>query len=118
MTSSTNRYTDLLLALASGLLLYASWPVSPLTFLIFVAWIPLLWAEASVKGRRKFFGIVYLTMFIWNVSTTWWIWNASIPGSLGAFFANSLIMCLPWLGYRSAKKRLGEKWGYVALIAF
>ena len=57
-------------------------------------------------------------MFIWNVATTWWIWNASIPGAVAAFLANSFIMCLPWLGYKIAKKWLGEKIGYIALIAF
>jgi apolipoprotein N-acyltransferase len=57
-------------------------------------------------------------MFVWNVATTWWIWNASIPGALSAFLVNSLIMCLPWVGYKIAKKWLGEKMGYIALIAF
>ncbi len=57
-------------------------------------------------------------MFIWNVATTWWIWNASPPGAVGAFLANSLIMCLPWLGFKIAKKWLGERVGYVTLIAF
>ena len=96
----------------------AAWPVSSLTFLIFIAWIPLLWLESTVKSRKKFFGLTYIAMFIWNVATTWWIWNASAPGALSAFFANSLIMCLPWLGFKIAKKRLGEKIGYVSLIAF
>lgn len=113
-----SRFSNLLLALASGLLLFAAWPVSPLTFLIFVAWVPLLWLESRMVSRKKFFGLLYITMFIWNVSTTWWIWNASIPGSLSAFFANSLIMCLPWLGYSIAKRRLGETAGYLSLIAF
>jgi len=57
-------------------------------------------------------------MFIWNVSTTWWIWNASAPGAVSAFLANSLLMCLPWLGFKIAKKWLGELPGYIALIAF
>lgn len=112
------RQTNLLLAVASGILLWASWPMSPLTFLIFVAWIPLLWLESKITSRKKFFGFVYLTMLIWNLSTTWWIWNASIPGALSAFLANSLIMCLPWIGYRSAKKRLGQPLGYISLIVF
>ncbi|MGH2552480.1 MAG: apolipoprotein N-acyltransferase, partial [Chitinophagaceae bacterium] len=71
-----------------------------------------------IKSRKKFFGLVYIAMFIWNVATTWWIWNASVPGALAAFFANSFIMCLPWLGFKVAKKWLGEKTGYVSLIAF
>lgn len=64
-------------------------------------------------------------MFVWNVATTWWIWNASAPGAIAAFFANSFIMCLPWLGYKVAKKWLvrkngfsGEMMAYTSLIAF
>ena len=99
-------------------MLWAAWPVSSLTFLIFVAWVPLLWLESKVESRKKFFGLTYVTMIIWNVATTWWIWNASPPGAVGAFLANSLLMCLPWLGFKVAKKWLGEKIGYVTLIAF
>lgn len=113
-----NRYVYLLISFASGLLLCAAWPVSPLTFLIFIAWVPLLWLESKVQSRKKFFGLVYIVMFTWNVSTTWWIWNASEPGALAAFFANSFIMCLPWLGYKIARKWLGNPGGYAALVAF
>ena len=57
-------------------------------------------------------------MFIWNISTTWWIWNASAPGAVAAFLANSFIMCLPWLGFKIARAKLGDNGGYAALIAF
>jgi len=106
-----------LLSLASGLLLFAAWPSSPLTLVIFFAFIPLLWLEQQGIRRKKFFGWVYLTMVIWNASTTWWIWNASAPGALGAILLNSLIMCLPWLGFHFIKARLGAKIGYPALVA-
>jgi apolipoprotein N-acyltransferase len=112
------RFTNLYTAVGCGLLLYAAWPVSPLTFLIFVAWVPLLWLETKVQSRKKFFGLTYITMFVWNVATTWWIWNASPPGAVAAFLANSLLMCFPWLGYKITKKWLGETFGYVSLIAF
>lgn len=109
---------NLLLSLASAILLFAAWPVSPLTILIFVAWLPLLWVETKVQSRKKFFALTYLTLFIWNISTTWWIWNASAPGAVAAFIANSFIMCLPWLGYKTVKKYKGDTWGYIALVAF
>jgi apolipoprotein N-acyltransferase len=112
------RFTNLYIAIGCGLLLYAAWPVSPLTFIIFIAWVPLLWLEAKVESRKKFVGLVYITMLIWNITTTWWIWNASPPGAVGAFLANSLLMCFPWLGFKVAKKWLGERIGYIALIAF
>jgi apolipoprotein N-acyltransferase len=83
-----------------------------------VAWVPLIWLEAQVANKKTFFALVYLTMFIWNIGTTWWIWNASPPGAVAAFLANSLLMCLPWLGYKIARRRMGNKWGYVSLIAF
>lgn len=112
------RFTNLSIAAGAGLLLYAAWPVSPFTFLIFFAWIPLLWLEAKVKSRKKFFGLTYITMFIWNVATTWWIWNASAPGAISAFLANSFLMCFPWLGFKIAKEWMGERIGYLTLIAF
>ncbi|HEY6902061.1 MAG TPA: apolipoprotein N-acyltransferase [Puia sp.] len=107
-----------LLSALSGLLLFAAWPMSPLTFLIFIAFIPLLWMERQGIRKRKFFGWVYLTMVIWNASTTWWVWNASEPGAVGAILANSLIMCIPWLGFHSVKKRLGDTAGYISLVIF
>ena len=104
--------------MGSSILLWASWPVSPFTFFIFVAWIPLLWLESNTGSHRKFFGFTYVAMLVWNIATTWWVWNASAPGSVGAFLANSLLMCLPWLGFRIVKKWLGEKPGYISLIVF
>lgn len=112
------RFSNLYIAIASGLLLWAAWPVSPLTFLIFIAWIPLLWLESKIESRKKFFGLTYVTMFVWNIATTWWIWNASPPGALSAFLTNSLLMCFPWLGFKLVKKRLGSAFGYISLIAF
>ena len=112
------RFTNLFFAAGSGILLWAAWPVSPFTFLIFLAWIPLLWVETKVNSKRKFFALTYITMFIWNVATTWWIWNASQPGAVAAFLANSFLMCFPWLGFKIVKKRLGENTGYLSLIAF
>lgn len=110
--------SPILLALGSSLLLWAAWPASPLTFLIFIAWIPLLWLETIVESRKKFFGYTYITMLGWNLLTTWWIWNASPPGAAGAFLANSFLMCFPWLGFKIVKKWQGETIGYISLVAF
>lgn len=102
----------------TGILLFAAWPVSPFTFLIFVAFIPLLWLERKGIRRRKFFGWTYLAMVIWNAASTWWIWNATAPGAVGAILANSLLMCLPWLGFHAVRKRLGNTLGYISLVLF
>ncbi len=112
------RYTNLFIAIGCGLLLWAAWPPSSFSFLIFFAWLPLLWLEATVKNRKQFFALTYSTMFVWNVATTWWIWNASAPGALSAFLANSLLMCFPWLGFTIVKKWKGDNLGYSSLVAF
>lgn len=112
------KSANLLTAIGGGLLLFAAWPVSPLTLLIFVAFLPLLWLESVIDSRKKFFGLTYVTMLVWNVSTTWWIWNASAPGAVAAFLANSLLMCFPWLGYKMVKQKWGQQRGYLALVAF
>jgi apolipoprotein N-acyltransferase len=57
-------------------------------------------------------------MLIWNVGTTWWMCNSTIPGGIAAMLANSLLMCLPWLAYFQIKRRLGRTPGHISLIAF
>jgi apolipoprotein N-acyltransferase len=107
-----------LLSALTGLLLYAAWPESPLTLLVFVAFIPLLWLDRQGIRRARFFGWTYLAMLIWNVGTTWWIWNSTIPGALGAILANSALMCIPWLGFHWIRQRMGNGFGYCSLILF
>jgi apolipoprotein N-acyltransferase len=117
-TSIVYKNRKLILSLAGGLLLFTAWPMSPFTFFIFIAWVPLLWLETATKRKRHFFAYTYIAMLVWNVSTTWWVWNASAPGALAAFLANSFLMCLPWLGYVIVKRRLGNNWGFCALVSF
>lgn len=115
---SLRRLSPLLLSVLSGLLLFAAWPVSPLTFLVFIAFVPLLWLEQQATSRKQFFGWTYLTLVIWNSATTWWVCNSTLIGGISAILANALLMCLPWIGFYNVKKRRGEKAGYTALILF
>ncbi len=112
------RIHPALLAIMSGLLLFAAWPVSPLTFLIFFAFMPLLWMEAQGISRKKFFLWTYVTLLIWNVGTTWWVINSTVPGGIAAMMANALLMCIPWIGFYNVKKRMGAVAGYFSLLAF
>ncbi|HKO82588.1 MAG TPA: apolipoprotein N-acyltransferase [Chitinophagaceae bacterium] len=112
------RFSNFFIALSGSLLLWAAWPTSPLTLLIFIAWVPLLWIEDNISNWKKLFGLAYVHMLIWNIATTWWIWNASPAGAMGAFIANSLIMCVPWLLFYFTKKLFGRWTGYGSLIIF
>ena len=112
------RFSDFFIAIGGSILLWAAWPTSPLTLLIFVAWLPLLWIEDHVSNWKKLLGLTYVHMVVWNVLVTWWVANASLPGALGAFFANSLVMCVPWLLFYFTKKKFGRWIGYGSLIIF
>ncbi len=116
---SIDRLLPVLLAFSSGLLLWAAWPTSPLTLLIFIAFIPLLYLSDLVQNRWTYFGCVYLAMVIWNVATTWWVGNTPVPASgVAANTINALIMCVPWLGFKNSGKRFGVTGSYVALIVY
>ncbi len=108
----------LTLSILSGFLLFAAWPTSPFTALIFIAWIPLLWIAENTPRRIPFFLHSYLAMFIWNIGTTWWIWNASAGGAVGAIIANAFLMCIPLWGYHLFKYKFGSLIGYTSLVVF
>jgi apolipoprotein N-acyltransferase len=112
------KFSNLILALTGALLLWAAWPTSSFTFLIFFALVPLLAIEDNISSSKKFFGLTYIHMLFWNALTTWWIYNASAIGAAMAIFANSLIMCLPWLLMHWTKKKFGRWVGYASLVAF
>lgn len=112
------KYSSLLLSLVSGLLLVCAWPVSPFTFLIFVAWVPLLFIAEQETNRVRFFLFALLPMFIWNAGTTWWIWNSTAPGAIGAIVANSFLMSIPLWGFHIFKTKYGSNTGFISFVVF
>ena len=109
---------NLLISILGALLLWAAWPTSPLTLLIFVAWLPLLFLTERGLSWRQYFGYTYIHMVLWNVLTTWWVAKASLVGGVSAFFANSLIMCVPWLLYYFTTKHVKGFIGSLSIIAY
>lgn len=118
-----NRITKspLWLSLLGGLLLFAAWLPSPLFFLLFVGWLPLLQLmELGLKEGKKtiwFWKWSYLSVFVWNLGTTWWVWFASEGGAIAMLLANSLVMSLMLSAAYFTRKYL-PKSGYVPFIAF
>ncbi len=108
----------LVLSVLSGLLLFAAWPNVNFTFLIFIAFVPLLFVADHSKSPKEVFGYTFITMLIWNASTTWWLWNSTSVGAIAAIIANSLLMCLPWWGYAICKSKYSKPFSLVALGLF
>ncbi len=100
-----------------------SFPFSgSLTLVVFVSWIPLLFVESyiSLKNYRsgKVFIHAYLTFFIYNIGSTWWVWNADPLGASLAFILNSLLMTIVFYLFHLTKKYIGTKEGYISLIIY
>lgn len=105
------RIRLLLLALLSGILFFLGWPPFGFTFILFFAFVPLLYIEnafstGETNARRTFlFGLSFVTFFIWNAATTFWVCNASIGGGVMAILANSFIMSAVFWIFHVVKKR-------------
>ena len=102
---------NFLLALSSGLLLAAGWPVNGIPVMLFVAFVPLLLAERNIrtsdvrKKGLKVFGHAYLAFVVWNAITTWWIWYSTAFGMTFAILVNSLLMTVVfWIFHLVARK--------------
>lgn len=117
-----NRRKRILLALLSALLLTPAWYSWGSGLFLFVAFIPLLFLEDELnkpgqKGRALFW-YPFLTFFTWNVLTTWWVKNASFPGSLAAFTINTLLMTLTFRLFSLTRKKMGDGFGYFSLFFY
>ncbi len=118
-------------AVVIGLMLAASFPPMPFPFLMYIAFVPILYIiDARIKEGRKIMGFIYLTALIWNWGCGYWIgftafgvedgekFMAALTGIL-ANFANALLMCIPLLLYKRVRKRyINSPYSLLALIPF
>ena len=111
-----------LLSVIGGVLLGLSFPFTGGFYpFAFISLIPLLIVNAEINKAKKGkfilrFGTNYIYFLIFNVITTWWIYNASEGGMYMAVLANSLLMTLPFFLAAFATKQLGENKGLLAFM--
>lgn len=120
----------LLLSIITGLLLWLAWPVRGFSFLLLVAFVPLLYAEDYIYRNKEryskslLFLMAYLSFFIWNALTTWWVYNSSAFGVVMAVVFNSLFMALAFWLFHITRRNIYEgrfskgHYGYLALFAY
>ncbi|NAW51965.1 apolipoprotein N-acyltransferase [Elizabethkingia argentiflava] len=123
------RYISL--SILSGLLFALSWPAHGIPVLIFFAFVPLMLLEHHLANfsrinnkKTAIFGFSFLSFFIWNICTTWWLFNSKNPDGSHSFLAvaiptlfNSVAMGLVFLFYHIYKKRIGTYPGLLFLVA-
>ena len=116
--------TKISLAVLSGLLIAAAWPVRGLAPLAFVAFIPLLYLQDRIGDKENpekgnIFWLSFITFFVWNVLTTWWVWKTTAGGTIAMLLLNSLFMTCVFYAYHFVKTRFFDnKKGYYVLIIF
>lgn len=113
----------LLLTLIGGVFMGISFPFTGGLFpLAFVGFVPLILINIALnkrKGARRFFarmGYNYLYFVIFNLITTWWIYNASEGGMYMAVLCNSILMILPFFFFGFISRYLGENKGLLSLM--
>jgi len=130
MISLADRYSKLsqngrLLGLStlSGILLGFGFPVSPLTPLMFIGFVPLLMVEKEIadskEGPSKWevFKYSYHAFVIWNILSTYWVANASsFAASLIAIWLNAAFMTIPFVLFHQTRKVMPRNFMYIAFI--
>ncbi len=110
----------ILLSILTGVLLTISWPVNGFTPLIFIALVPLLFVQKYLgdNNGKGMFWYSWLAFLIWNVATTWWIWNSTEGGSVMAFVLNSLFIAIVFQLYHISRKNLfnNKKGAFILLF--
>ena len=95
----------LILSSLSGVLLSLGFPVSPLTPLMFIGFVPLLMIENEIFSKGNKEGVLkyaYNAFAIWNIGATWWVSNAGLAPGMIANFLNAFFMAVPfWLFHKS-----------------
>ena len=108
------------LALLTGGLLTAAWPTWGIAPLVFIGLVPLLLLEDRIAQGEKgrLFWLSFLAFLVWNVASTWWIWNAT-PAAIFAWLLNALFMTTVFNVFHLTKKKVCNKpWGNFFLIPY
>jgi len=106
------------LSVLSGLMLTLGWPDWSDTIALLFAWVPLLWVMDQHAPTFKTLRFPAISLLVWNTGTTWWLWNSTGFGAVAAIIINTCLMCLPWWGYISLRKKLNPSQALLGLVAF
>ena len=85
-----------LLVICSSVLLSIPFLYPHLGMVALVGFVPLFAAEKiATDNKKRFFGFYYYMGFLlWNIFTTYWIYNATLPGMIAAVTLNALQMAV------------------------
>ncbi|HAQ64525.1 MAG TPA: apolipoprotein N-acyltransferase [Bacteroidales bacterium] len=120
---SLRKVHFLLLSLLSAVLLALGWPQQGFPGLLFIGFVPLFFIEEAILQHRERYGRfhvfrwAWLSFFVWNALTTWWIWNSTIFGAVMAIILNSLFQAIVFLAYHFVRRNLRPMSAGVLLLS-
>ena len=103
-----NQKQRFLYSLSAGLMMMLSFPFTgSITPLVFVALAPLLLVEDCITktglSSRNVFLHSFICFIIYNIGTSYWIYNSSAEGGIFAFLFNTTMMCLAFQSFHFIK---------------
>jgi apolipoprotein N-acyltransferase len=110
-----NRYQNLLLSILSGILFGLGWPPNGIPFILFLAFVPLLFLEDRIAkdlGGAKTWRVMsyaYLAFIVWHIISVWWIWNASDYGAVMSILLNASFMTVAFGLYSWTKNYFSKR---------
>lgn len=93
-------------------------------YLLFFGFVPLLFIEDHIfKNRLDFhkyslMKYAYVAFVIWNLLTTWWIWNSTIFGAIMAVLLNSLFMAIVFWIFHLSRRSFFKQSNSIYLLLF
>jgi apolipoprotein N-acyltransferase len=90
-----------------SLLFWLAWHPISLTPLLFVSFLPFIVLSNRLFDQKgyKYFGLLYLSLLGWNLTTTWWVYYASSWGAIAMLILNSIFMLFPFGILRRLKRK-------------
>lgn len=111
-------------SLISGIIFILAWPTSQLAPLTFIAFVPILLLfdaiQNDVKKRKgiRFASYTYIALLIWNIGTTYWVYNSTAAGGIFAMVVNALLMTIPFILFYIVRKKTSEWFGLLSFVCF
>lgn len=115
------RLKHLGLAILSGIFLSLPWIIQGFGWVILIAFVPFLIIaddlSISIKNNStfRFTGYSFISMFIWNTASLWWLINASIIAAVAVIIVYSLLMTIALVWFFKTYKWIGRN---IATILF
>ena len=99
-----------LYSILSGLLLAFSWPTYGYVFFVFIAFVPLLFIESTLRNQPviKIFSYSFMSFFLWNLISSWWLINSTVFGMAFAIILYSILMSLVFSSFSLVAKKLND----------